>query len=157
MFWAFHSHHLCIMWLSYRLLYVQWARSIKKPVVTSLWLRQCVLEHRQVPHDPFRMPALAGLRICATGISLGKSWAKIVLNSCKYHQLSWGLWLSPTFLNCILRLTREIMLAGRREVTNPRSCSKEWSFLLCWSYKRLHSFDCSDILFHVSLCLHLTL
>ena len=46
----------------------KWACEVRKPVLMSSWLWQCAREHRQVPHDPYRMLPLAGLTICATGI-----------------------------------------------------------------------------------------
>lgn len=46
----------------------KWACNVHKPVVMSSWLQQCAREHRQIPHEPYRVLAFAGLRICASGI-----------------------------------------------------------------------------------------
>ncbi|CAK9204717.1 unnamed protein product [Sphagnum troendelagicum] len=48
----------------------KWAWSVlRKPIVSHEWLKHCAAQHRLVPYDPFRLPALAGLKICATGIA----------------------------------------------------------------------------------------
>ncbi|KAF8711199.1 hypothetical protein HU200_029215 [Digitaria exilis] len=43
--------------------------SMKKPVVTINWLEQCWIEHRVVPHEPYRILPFAGLNICVTKLN----------------------------------------------------------------------------------------
>ncbi|CAL4994372.1 unnamed protein product [Urochloa decumbens] len=43
--------------------------SLKKPVVTMNWLEQCWIEHRVVPHEPYRILPFAGLNICVTKLN----------------------------------------------------------------------------------------
>ncbi|CAM0151749.1 unnamed protein product [Urochloa decumbens] len=43
--------------------------SLKKPVVTMNWLEQCWIEHRVVPHEPYRILPFAGLNICITKLN----------------------------------------------------------------------------------------
>ncbi|PAN41605.1 hypothetical protein PAHAL_8G056000 [Panicum hallii] len=43
--------------------------SLKKPVVTINWLEQCWIEHRVVPHEPYRILPFVGLNICVTKLN----------------------------------------------------------------------------------------
>ena len=46
-----------------------------KPVVTVNWLEQCWIEHRVVPHEPYRILPFVGLNICVTKLNPGMcSW-----------------------------------------------------------------------------------
>ncbi|KAG0589273.1 hypothetical protein KC19_1G008800 [Ceratodon purpureus] len=61
---------------------------VRKPILISSWLRQCAREHRQIPHDSYRMPPLAGLIICATGIMFEDRYliqAAAEKNGAAYH------------------------------------------------------------------------
>ncbi|XP_039776274.1 DNA topoisomerase 2-binding protein 1-A-like isoform X7 [Panicum virgatum] len=40
-----------------------------KPVVTMNWLEQCWIEHRVVPHEPYRILPFVGLNICVTKLN----------------------------------------------------------------------------------------
>jgi topoisomerase (DNA) II binding protein 1 len=52
---------------------LQWAvNNLKKPIVTMNWLEQCWIEHRVVPHEPYRIPPFSGLNICITKIEAGR-------------------------------------------------------------------------------------
>ncbi|GJN07350.1 hypothetical protein PR202_ga25174 [Eleusine coracana subsp. coracana] len=62
----------------------KWAvDTLKKPVVTLNWLEQCWIEHRVVPHEPYRIPPFTGLNICVTRLNQGdkyvvaKRWGNI--------------------------------------------------------------------------------
>lgn len=45
----------------------KWALNIlKKPIVTMNWLEQCWIEHRVVPHEPYRILPFTGLNISIT-------------------------------------------------------------------------------------------
>ncbi|CAM0874720.1 unnamed protein product [Alopecurus aequalis] len=47
----------------------KWAvNNLKKPIVTMNWLEQCWIEHRVVPHEPYRILPFSGLSICITKI-----------------------------------------------------------------------------------------
>ncbi|KAM0908938.1 hypothetical protein ACQ4PT_015124 [Festuca glaucescens] len=47
----------------------KWAvNNLKKPIVTMNWLEQCWIEHRVVPHEPYRILPFTGLSICITKI-----------------------------------------------------------------------------------------
>ncbi|TVU26247.1 hypothetical protein EJB05_28784 [Eragrostis curvula] len=48
----------------------KWAvNTLKKPVVTMNWLEQCWIEHRVVPHEPYRILPFTGLNICVTKLN----------------------------------------------------------------------------------------
>ncbi|TVU26224.1 hypothetical protein EJB05_28761 [Eragrostis curvula] len=48
----------------------KWAvNTLKKPVVTINWLEQCWIEHRVVPHEPYRILPFTGLNICVTKLN----------------------------------------------------------------------------------------
>jgi topoisomerase (DNA) II binding protein 1 len=60
----------------------KWAWSVlRKPIVSHEWLKHCAAQHRLVPYDPFRLPALAGLKICATGIAFGAGREEIQMGA----------------------------------------------------------------------------
>jgi len=40
-----------------------------KPVVTMNWLEQCWIEHRVVPHEPYRILPFVGMNICVTKLN----------------------------------------------------------------------------------------
>uniref|UniRef100_A0ACD6A4A3 Uncharacterized protein n=1 Tax=Avena sativa TaxID=4498 RepID=A0ACD6A4A3_AVESA len=47
----------------------KWAvNNLKKPIVAMNWLEQCWIEHRVVPHEPYRILPFTGLNICITKI-----------------------------------------------------------------------------------------
>ncbi|KAL2317840.1 hypothetical protein Fmac_031716 [Flemingia macrophylla] len=48
----------------------KWAlNTLKKPIVTFEWLKQCSDEHRVVPQESYKVLPFSGLNICVTGIS----------------------------------------------------------------------------------------
>lgn len=50
----------------------KWAlNTLKKPIVTMKWLEQCWIEHRVVPHEPYRILPFTGLNICVTKLDPG--------------------------------------------------------------------------------------
>jgi topoisomerase (DNA) II binding protein 1 len=60
----------------------KWAWSVlRKPIVSHEWLKHCAAQHRLVPYDPFRLPAFAGLKICATGIAFGAGREEIQMGA----------------------------------------------------------------------------
>jgi hypothetical protein len=59
---------------------LQWAVDTLKPVVTMNWLEQCWIEHRVVPHEPYRLLPFTGLNICVTKLNQGKSSQLHLLN-----------------------------------------------------------------------------
>ncbi|KAG6554667.1 hypothetical protein Mapa_003685 [Marchantia paleacea] len=44
------------------------AFTLRKPIVGLDWLVQSFQQHRRAPHEPYRLPPFAGLKVCATGI-----------------------------------------------------------------------------------------
>ncbi|RDY12356.1 DNA topoisomerase 2-binding protein 1, partial [Mucuna pruriens] len=51
----------------------KWALNVlKKPIVTSEWLKQCSDEHRVVPQESYKVLPFSGLKICVTGIPADK-------------------------------------------------------------------------------------
>lgn len=53
---------------------MQWAlNNLKKPIISITWLNQCWMEHRIVPHEPYRVLPFTGLTICVTKIPIGKN------------------------------------------------------------------------------------
>ncbi|XP_037421757.1 DNA topoisomerase 2-binding protein 1-A-like [Triticum dicoccoides] len=51
----------------------KWAvNSLKKPIVNMNWLEQCWIEHRVVPHEPYRILPFTGLNICITKLDADK-------------------------------------------------------------------------------------
>ncbi|XP_024310454.1 DNA topoisomerase 2-binding protein 1 isoform X3 [Brachypodium distachyon] len=51
----------------------KWALNIlKKPIVSMNWLEQCWIEHRVVPHEPYRILPFTGLTICFTKLDADK-------------------------------------------------------------------------------------
>lgn len=88
---------------------MQWAWSVlRKPIVSHEWLKHCAAQHRLVPYDPFRLPALAGLKICATGIAFGEC-----LQSCALL----GRWC----MNPEQQLTKPICIVVAQERVGRRS------------------------------------
>nr|KYP40240.1 DNA topoisomerase 2-binding protein 1 [Cajanus cajan] len=50
-----------------------WAlNTLKKPIVTFEWLKQCSDEHRVVPQESYKVLPFSGLKICVTGIPADK-------------------------------------------------------------------------------------
>ncbi|KAJ1274902.1 hypothetical protein BS78_05G095500 [Paspalum vaginatum] len=47
----------------------KWAWNHSKPIVTMNWLEQCWIEHRVVPHEPYRILPFTGLNICVTRLN----------------------------------------------------------------------------------------
>jgi hypothetical protein len=57
---------------------LQWVvDTLEKPIVTMNWLEQCWIEHRVVPHEPYRIIPFTGLNICVTKLNQGKSKSPI--------------------------------------------------------------------------------
>uniref|UniRef100_A0A0E0R570 BRCT domain-containing protein n=1 Tax=Oryza rufipogon TaxID=4529 RepID=A0A0E0R570_ORYRU len=53
----------------------KWAvNTLKKPIVSRNWLEQCWIEHRVVPHEPYRIPPFSGLNICITKLNVGDKY-----------------------------------------------------------------------------------
>ncbi|WVZ53758.1 hypothetical protein U9M48_004659 [Paspalum notatum var. saurae] len=52
----------------------KWACNNLKPVVTVNWLEQCWIEHRVVPHEPYRILPFTGLNICVTRLDPGDKY-----------------------------------------------------------------------------------
>ncbi|XP_020202421.1 DNA topoisomerase 2-binding protein 1-A [Cajanus cajan] len=51
----------------------KWAlNTLKKPIVTFEWLKQCSDEHRVVPQESYKVLPFSGLKICVTGIPADK-------------------------------------------------------------------------------------
>ncbi|XP_078153506.1 uncharacterized protein LOC144548652 isoform X2 [Carex rostrata] len=49
----------------------KWAlNNLKKPIISITWLDQCWMEHRIVPHEPYRVLPFTGLTICVTKIHI---------------------------------------------------------------------------------------
>ncbi|KAL5204766.1 hypothetical protein ABZP36_009637 [Zizania latifolia] len=62
----------------------KWALNIlKKPIVSMNWLEQCWIEHRVVPHEPYKIPPFSGLNICITKLDVDKrkEMAKIIVQN----------------------------------------------------------------------------
>lgn len=66
----------------------KWAlNTLKKPIVTYEWLKQCSDEHRFVPQESYKVLPFSGLKICVTGIPADKrkEMEKLILqNGGKY-------------------------------------------------------------------------
>ncbi|XP_019456415.1 PREDICTED: DNA topoisomerase 2-binding protein 1-A isoform X2 [Lupinus angustifolius] len=66
----------------------KWAlNTLKKPIVTYEWLKQCSDEHRVVPQESYKVLPFSGLTICVTGIPADKrrEMEKLILqNGGKY-------------------------------------------------------------------------
>ncbi|XP_044980587.1 DNA topoisomerase 2-binding protein 1 isoform X1 [Hordeum vulgare subsp. vulgare] len=51
----------------------KWAvNNLKKPIVNRNWLEQCWIEHRVVPHEPYKILPFTGLNICITKLDADK-------------------------------------------------------------------------------------
>ncbi|KAJ4795230.1 DNA topoisomerase 2-binding protein 1 [Rhynchospora pubera] len=49
----------------------KWALNVlKKPIISITWLDHCWMQHRIVPHEPYRLLPFTGLTICVTKIPL---------------------------------------------------------------------------------------
>lgn len=62
----------------------KWAvNTLKKPIVSRNWLEQCWIEHRVVPHEPYRIPPFSGLNICITKLNVDerRELAKIIVQN----------------------------------------------------------------------------
>uniref|UniRef100_J3N6K9 BRCT domain-containing protein n=2 Tax=Oryza brachyantha TaxID=4533 RepID=J3N6K9_ORYBR len=62
----------------------KWAlNTLKKPIVSMSWLEQCWIEHRVVPHEPYRIPPFSGLNICITKLNVDerRELAKIIVQN----------------------------------------------------------------------------
>ncbi|OQU83057.1 hypothetical protein SORBI_3005G068800 [Sorghum bicolor] len=124
----------------------KWALNIlKKPIVTMKWLEQCWIEHRVVPHEPYRILPFTGLNICLTKLDPGerKELEKMVVQN--------GGQFSP----CLTRKCTHLVANkpggdkyvvaqkwGNIHIVNPRwveqsvarrACQDESSYLVCQS------------------------
>ncbi|CAD6254402.1 unnamed protein product [Miscanthus lutarioriparius] len=103
----------------------KWAlNTLKKPIVTMKWLEQCWIEHRVVPHEPYRILPFTGLNICVTKLDPDerKELEKMVVqNGDKYVVAQkWG----------------NIHIVNPRWVEQSvarRACQDENSYLVCQS------------------------
>uniref|UniRef100_M8AX38 DNA topoisomerase 2-binding protein 1 n=1 Tax=Aegilops tauschii TaxID=37682 RepID=M8AX38_AEGTA len=64
----------------------KWAvNSLKKPIVNRNWLEQCWIEHRVVPHEPYRILPFTGLNICITKLDAGNRILRELFLTCYYE------------------------------------------------------------------------
>uniref|UniRef100_A0A0E0BG95 BRCT domain-containing protein n=1 Tax=Oryza glumipatula TaxID=40148 RepID=A0A0E0BG95_9ORYZ len=81
----------------------KWAvNTLKKPIVSRNWLEQCWIEHRVVPHEPYRIPPFSGLNICITKLNVDerRELAKIIVqNGGQYSANLTRRNFKKTFLN----------------------------------------------------------
>ncbi|CAL0315479.1 unnamed protein product [Lupinus luteus] len=76
----------------------KWAlNTLKKPIVTYEWLKQCSDEHRVVPQESYKVLPFSGLTICVTGIpaapegdkyKVAKRWGHIHIVTSKWFEQS---------------------------------------------------------------------
>ncbi|XP_066336838.1 uncharacterized protein [Miscanthus floridulus] len=124
----------------------KWAlNTLKKPIVTMKWLEQCWIEHRVVPHEPYRILPFTGLNICVTKLDPDerKELEKMVVQN--------GGQFSP----CLTRKCTHLVANkpggdkyvvaqkwGNIHIVNPRwveqsvarrACQDENSYLVCQS------------------------
>ncbi|KAK3119421.1 hypothetical protein QOZ80_9AG0670220 [Eleusine coracana subsp. coracana] len=124
----------------------KWAvDTLKKPVVTLNWLEQCWIEHRVVPHEPYRIPPFTGLNICVTRLNQDerKKLQKVVLQN--GGQFSTCLTKKCTHLVANISFGDKYVVAkrwGNIHIVNPRwveqcvarrACVDENSYLICES------------------------
>ncbi|CAL4994384.1 unnamed protein product [Urochloa decumbens] len=98
--------------------------NLKKPVVTVNWLEQCWIEHRVVPHEPYRILPFAGLNICITKLNPveRKELEKIIVQN------------GGQFSACLTRKWGNIHIVNPRWVEQSvarRACLDENSYLVC--------------------------
>ncbi|CAO2152845.1 unnamed protein product [Urochloa humidicola] len=119
--------------------------SLKKPVVSMNWLEQCWIEHRVVPHEPYRILPFAGLNICITKLNPveRKELEKIVVQN--GGQYSACLTRKCTHLVANKPEGDKYVVArrwGNIHIVNPRwveqsvarrACLDENSYLVCQS------------------------
>ncbi|CAO2152825.1 unnamed protein product [Urochloa humidicola] len=119
--------------------------SLKKPVVSMNWLEQCWIEHRVVPHEPYRILPFAGLNICITKLNPveRKELEKIVVQN--GGQYSACLTRKCTHLVANKPEGDKYIVArrwGNIHIVNPRwveqsvarrACLDENSYLVCQS------------------------
>lgn len=119
--------------------------NLKKPVVTMNWLEQCWIEHRVVPHEPYRILPFAGLNICVTKLNPDerKELEKIIVQN--GGQFSACLTRKCTHLVANKPGGDKYVVAkrwGNIHIVNPRwveqsvarrACLDENSYLVCQS------------------------
>uniref|UniRef100_A0A804MJJ0 BRCT domain-containing protein n=1 Tax=Zea mays TaxID=4577 RepID=A0A804MJJ0_MAIZE len=122
----------------------KWAlNTLKKPIVTMKWLEQCWIEHRVVPHEPYRILPFTGLNICVTKLDPDerKKLEKIVVRN--GGQFSACLTRKCTHLVANKPGGDKYVMAqkwGNIYIVNPkwvdqsvarRACQDENSYLVC--------------------------
>ncbi|GJN28694.1 hypothetical protein PR202_gb16851 [Eleusine coracana subsp. coracana] len=130
----------------------KWAvDTLKKPVVTLNWLEQCWIEHRVVPHEPYRIPPFTGLNICVTRLNQDeqKKLQKVVLQNggqfstcltkkCTHlvANISFGAFCLKSDKYVVAKRWGNIHIVNPRWVEQcvaRRACVDENSYLICES------------------------
>ncbi|KAK1646712.1 hypothetical protein QYE76_064517 [Lolium multiflorum] len=112
----------------------KWAvNNLKKPIVTMNWLEQCWIEHRVVPHEPYRILPFTGLSICITKIEADTRKELMEIIEQNGGQYSATLTKKCTHLYLVAKKWGNIYIVDRRWVDQSvarRVCVDENAYVI---------------------------